>query len=742
ATSNKPLRANGTSGSVVIGTTGYTNSNNTYYAYLYLNNNNWRARNNRGTSTSYTVYATQTSSSIDFSPYYLSNNLSSTPINSVYDTGDTDGPYMKFNSSNTSYFPLTVYEPGSDEVTKEGKTAYYPKKDKNNGNTGYIVSAATGPEENSTKDTSNRFRYLRSSTFAEYGQTGSGNSNGKIANSITSTGSGTSRKVTIDDSKVKTISQSGNVVTINKSDYVKYDSSKGKLENTLSGTDYVYGLHFTNEGKLGYVSMDNILKSKNVCIMDKEYTDGYELPVYCIDFNLKEKGYINFFAGSYNGSGAPGTGVDCFFSLNRIFRDPDNPKTIVDIKEIQKIYVNKSNDDWSCAYKYTDGTYSRPYRIAYIEDEEKNMMFDLDNTDLHPDPNDAIEELNNLTATQFNNYINNYNYVEEFDTTRLGDHDAIGSSSNGTSGFAGYIFYFEFPVNYGEYCLGNSRTGSEGAYLIYLDIGANGSEIKDKLYAYNIIVTQENVLYPLGVDFAAAGVTGNGGDTFCIYIESEDQGIVSFTFNDDKDDINITDASSITEYSYLSIGGYCTLSGNSPGGGLVTNPDKTYTRTCYIHTDPIDPDDPNSASHDIRIVDTLEKVTNGNVTTYTIVSTVYYVDDVETTEVNLYNAVPSLGARGMLALIRDRLIVISLELTNAKGVYDLDIVLEDLPWKDDQNNILTESPTTYKLTYTEENADFIITITSPDGLTIAVKVNGTQVNSGSTYHYTAPSNNP
>ena len=36
------------------------------------------------------------------------------------------------------------------------------------------------------------------------------------------------------------------------------------------------------------------------------------------------------------------------------------------------------------------------------------------------------------------------------------------------------VYYFEIPVNAGEYALGSASTG-DGAYLMYLDIGANGN---------------------------------------------------------------------------------------------------------------------------------------------------------------------------------------------------------------------------------------------------------------------------
>ena len=48
---------------------------------------------------------------------------------------------------------------------------------------------------------------------------------------------------------------------------------------------------------------------------------NYQVPTNCIDFNLYDKGFINFFAGSYY---TQGDGNDSFFSIYEIVRDNDD----------------------------------------------------------------------------------------------------------------------------------------------------------------------------------------------------------------------------------------------------------------------------------------------------------------------------------------------------------------------------------------------------------------------------------
>lgn len=160
-----------------------------------------------------------------------------------------------------------------------------------------------------------------------------------------------------------------------------------------------------------FISVDNLVVASQVKLNDQTYFN-YQLPADSIDFNLVESGYITFFAGTYF------SGNDSFFSLHQIMRDQDN--TITSIKEISEIYG--STDPRSpYVYQYADGSFS-----------------------------DALDA----------------SYSLIFSTRQIKQQESLTSNA---------IYYFEIPVNQGEYALG-SVDGGTGAYLIYLDIGTNGGE--------------------------------------------------------------------------------------------------------------------------------------------------------------------------------------------------------------------------------------------------------------------------
>ena len=160
----------------------------------------------------------------------------------------------------------------------------------------------------------------------------------------------------------------------------------------------------------GEISEDNIVTAARAVIEENTYTN-YQLPANSIDFLVSKNGYINFFAGTYF------SGNNSFFSLHQIFRDENN--AISAIKEISEIYSNGNLfDDY--IYKYDDGTYS-----------------------------DTLTNEHSLV----------------FSTTQIKRHNSLTTNA---------VYYFEIPVNAGEYALG-SVNGGTGAYLMYLDIAANGN---------------------------------------------------------------------------------------------------------------------------------------------------------------------------------------------------------------------------------------------------------------------------
>ena len=264
---------------------------------------------------------------------------------------------------------------------------------------------------------------------------------------------------------VYTIDDSGEHI-VSSSDFDHYTDSKSKFESILAkDNDYISGLHFMDAN----ISKDHLIEAEYVRIKNQEYhkEDGYELPEDSIDFHLQRKGYVNFFAGTYY------TENTAFFSLHEIER---NGSKISNIREISEIYENPTaKQAQSYVYKYKDGTYSVPF----LHGSRQGIKYDLNGNPLtNTAPTKTKPE--GYTKTVFN--------------TKW-----IGKADSSLKDYCAY--YFEIPTNEGEYALG-SVSGAAGAYLCYLDIGANAQrtditefhEIKTiSVYAYT---------YPKGVSFS------------------------------------------------------------------------------------------------------------------------------------------------------------------------------------------------------------------------------------------------
>ena len=275
--------------------------------------------------------------------------------------------YMDYTGNNVTYFPL---------ITEEGSFAAGEK------NTGYVMGGSQD------KTTSATYPYktgdIRVSQYA--------------TSNINRSYSGG------DLTNVYTINSSLQTVQINASDYEKYlDSRAGFLESITDGN--IYGLHFMSAD----ISKDHLVTAEYALINGEEKTN-YKMPASSIDFNLTNKGYINFFAGTYFSNN------NSFFSLHHIVRDDSD--NISSIREITDIYKSTS-DRKPYVYKYGDGTYS-----------------------------------GSVTS----------DYSLAFSTARIKKQSSVTTNA---------VYYFEIPVNEGEYALG-SVSGGTGAYLMYLDIGTNG----------------------------------------------------------------------------------------------------------------------------------------------------------------------------------------------------------------------------------------------------------------------------
>ena len=439
--------------------------------------------------------------------------------------------YMDYSGQDVTYFPLNV------------KEDYTPADN----NTGYMIGGSS---------------YTNSSTSYGYGTV-------RI-----------SKKYALDDSignfntssytlsNVKTYNASGNVtINDNNNTYQKYEASKEKTENMLkkhSSENKVYGLHFMDN----LVSKDNLVTARYAQINTSNYSN-YELPASSIDFNLKERGFVNFFAGTYGKlQNESTTTIDSFFSLHLIQRDSNNH--ITNIYEIEQI-LSDGNQDHAYIYKLSNGKYTIPYsyniynqKVKYVIDTKTPLA------NQYPD-----EEY-----TMVDSYPNTYSVA--FDTSWIKVHNNLTQH---------VMYYFEIPINCGEFCLGSVENSHFGAYLVYLDIGAFARD-DDAVHAYSVTTNVNSLAYPDGVDFAAGGASGvTGGETLCVYLPNNITGSVSFAITDTV--IDIDDSSSLTTYSFKGsrysdtpVENAFTVTGDSPSS--LVAPPAGGERLIHITIDGID----------------------------------------------------------------------------------------------------------------------------------------------------------
>lgn len=233
---------------------------------------------------------------------------------------------------------------------------------------------------------------------------------------------------------------STNKISFTDLGFKRYEDARSSLSETFVNSTKIYGLHFMNVT----INKNNVARIPYANIEGELYTD-YPVPRDSIDFNVKRRGFITVFAGTYF------SGNTAFFSLHRIFRDENNE--ITDIKEISQIYKPREGDDF--IYKYADDTYSDGKSAS----DCASIAFDM------------------VRMTNPSNFINNA------------------------------VYYFEIPVNGGEFAL-SSVSGKTGAYLFYLDIAANGgmAEDKDRVTITERFTEEDyDVTLPKGIQLTAGG---------------------------------------------------------------------------------------------------------------------------------------------------------------------------------------------------------------------------------------------
>ncbi|MCR5231987.1 MAG: hypothetical protein K6B64_04995, partial [Acholeplasmatales bacterium] len=419
---------------------------NSYIIYYSNNGTYWWSYAGQYNTLTFTNITDDSPENTPFGSFGVYTNYTSRANNVAINMNTTSG---------------SVYDLACTKEVKASEFSYIPLNtlyDNNNvtfnvdnSNTGYIVGGG--------RETSGQKADYRVSQYA-------------ISNISSSYASGSWKSnaiLTIGDSGYGTNKYIGSNSYL-ESNFSKYTSSKSQLLTTLSGnSSYVYGMHFMDST----ININNLVVAPKVKINGQEYTD-YEMPEDCIDFKVDSKGFINFFAGCYYPDN------DCFFSLHQIIRDSNNK--IIDIKHISKIYSANSTygNGWKAAdniYQYADGTWSGA------------------------------------------NVSSNSMYTKTFDKAWIETPEEIsGNGGDLSDNFGTYLFYFEIPVNKGEYALGSvenntssggSTTGT-GAYLIYLDIGANAASVDRTEITQQTTTTKEGLVYVNGIQILATGSSYSG----------------------------------------------------------------------------------------------------------------------------------------------------------------------------------------------------------------------------------------
>ena len=466
---------------------------------------------------------------------------------------------MDYSEQDVTYLPITTN--GANDLTAKDT------------NTGYIVGGSTYTSATSDYDYAN----VRIASFYT------------ISDNLTNYNRNTS---SFNEDSVWTRDATGlHQIDDDNNSFVKYLESKGKVEQTLSGGDNIYGLHFMSAA----INKNYLVNARYAMINGEEYSN-YKMPANAIDFNLKEQGYINFFAGAYGNKGSSATTIDSFFSLHMIKR---NGTDIDDIYEIEEVYSD-GVPYHSYIYRFSNGMYSIPYSIDKYNPKKiyiLNTKTPLDDVANGGYADGIYHQINQTTFTT-----NYSSYSSVFQMSWLKDY----SYASGQNGFH-QGFYFEIPTNPGEYALGTVANKNFGAYLMYLDIAANAAN-KDQVTAYAITTFQSGLKFPSGVDFNATDVSGdNGGETFAIIIAAgaTSDGDIDFTVSGTT---IAYDGDFATQYAYSEK----PASGASPPAAAVLPP-STGTRVIYTHILTTD-----YLEWDIQVTETLDA--NGDATSTTITS--------------------------------------------------------------------------------------------------------------------------
>ncbi len=432
--------------------------------------------------------------------------------------------------SHTYTGSVSSYEVSGEQygVKLYSDPTYYPLTWENGAvsaeNTGYVVAGAYYTEANPEGD-------IR---VAYYNKNDQSDTSYSIWRSLNSAG-------TLNNSRVYTILPNGTETSINEygigSQFtLQYRGVSAEMNDLLDGEDNVYGLHFMPSE----ISTNHLITADKVTLVtlpDDHTAENYPLPEDCIDFVVEDQGRITFFAGTF----FSGSRVYSFFSLHRIFRDAQN--NITAIRELSEIWskngsASSEQEPYIYRYKNTAGYF----------DKDGNPVADAS------------------------------------DYSKLYDLSVLSSSSDALR--QDTVYYFEIPIDPGEYALGSAE--GNGAYLLYLDIAANAEHIESQTV---IDVMQTKVVslnYPEGVAFvsSASDAVNPAASVYLALPMASSGGTTSFSMSGDA--LTVTNATS-------TLAGYTGSMSIGEGKTLKVNSDRTYyatgslTRTETVRTVDMNP---------------------------------------------------------------------------------------------------------------------------------------------------------
>lgn len=288
---------------------------------------------------------------------------------------------------------------------------------------------------------------------------------------------------------------------ISPTKYPGYAAAYQKMCDVLSSATFVQGLHFTG----------NTISTSSTTTVPKAYINGQLINNYktlrsSVDFYAKTNGSIKFFAGSYYNT--VGTNADSFFSLHVVTRSGDSITT----NQIYYIYAN------------TNATTKKTYPHLYYDSN------------------------NNLISAGYGTNVTKGDL--EFDMNWLHNAPPVANA----------VYYFEIPVNAGEFALGSVASNkTKGAYLMYLDLSANAATVvrKEVTETWKEEITTGE--FPEGVAFVSAkGDTVDAIDSATFSLGTSASG--KTTYSRTNDNITYTDTNG-AQVGYVGDG--ITVNGNS-----------------------------------------------------------------------------------------------------------------------------------------------------------------------------------